>query len=248
LSSHYAVEVDVELITALGFLGTRVMEITLELSELKFEGVTLSVNDAAALPRPLKVAWILRSGFLSSMSRVYATVFGRAIEGPRKPLVVVKCYSRAFLRDAEVDCYRALKSMQGLKIPILLDADFSLPDMFVRKLGKSFKFALVLSFVSYNYGHLKAVCGEYMEACREVVREMHLLGVAHGDPRGDNVLVYQTTGKVVEIDFTKGSTLAKVGAKRFQKACAKDMPIIDNYNASFIAAWGDKHPKMLRDE
>jgi hypothetical protein len=224
------------------------MESTLELSELKFEGVTLSLDEAAALPRPLKVAWILRSGFLSSMSRVYATVLGRAIEAPGKPIVVVKCYSRASLRDAEVDCYRALKSMQGLKIPVLLDADFSLSDLFVRKLGKSFKFALVLSFVSYNYGHLKAVCGEYMEACREIVREMHLLGVAHGDPRGDNVLVYQSTGEVVVIDFTKGSTLAKVSEKRFQKACAKDMTIIDNYNARFIAAWGDRHPKRPRVE
>jgi hypothetical protein len=245
---QYAVEVGVELFTALGFLGTRVMESTLDLSELKFEGVTLSMDDAAALPRPLKVAWILRSGFLSSMSRVYATVFGRAIEGPGKPLVVVKCYSRASLRDAEVDCYRTLKSIQGLKIPILLDADFLLPDLFVRKLGKSFNFALVLSFVSYNYGHLKAVCGQYMEACREIVKEMHLLGVAHGDPRGDNVLVYRSTGEVVMIDFTKGSTLAKVGAKRFQKTCAKDMTIIDDYNAAFISAWGDKHPKRPRDE
>jgi tRNA A-37 threonylcarbamoyl transferase component Bud32 len=245
---QYAVEVGVELFTALGFLGTRVMESTLDLSELKFEGVTLSMDKAAALPRPLKVAWILRSGFLSSMSRVYATVFGRAIEGPGKPLVVVKCYSRASLRDAEVDCYRALKSMQGRKIPVLLDADFSLPDLFVRKLGKSFKFALVLSFVSYNYGRLTAARGDYMEACREIVREMHLLGVAHGDPRGENVLVNRSTGETIVIDFTKGSTLAKVGKKRFQKACEKDMTVIDDYNAAFIVAWGDKYPKRPRVE
>jgi hypothetical protein len=211
------------------------MESSLEPSELEFEGVTLSLDEAAVIPRPLKVASILRSGSMSSMSRVYATVFGRAIEAPGKPLVVVKCYSRASLRDAEVDCYRALKTMQGRKVPVLLDADFPLPDCFVRKLGNSFRFALVISFVSKTYRCPKALRRDYMEACREVVREMHLVGVAHGNPRGENVLVDRRTGEVVVIDFTKGATLAKVGAKRFQKACAKDMTIIDNYNAAFIA-------------
>jgi hypothetical protein len=43
------------------------MESTLELSELKFEGVTLSLDEAAALPRPLKV-WLL----LDSLSANYS--------------------------------------------------------------------------------------------------------------------------------------------------------------------------------
>jgi tRNA A-37 threonylcarbamoyl transferase component Bud32 len=216
------------------------MQEPFNLAELAFEGVTITTEEAAALARPLELAWVNRYGWMSFNSKTRATVLARAVHAPGKPHVMVKCYSAARPRDAEVRCYQALESMQGKQIPILIEADYAMPHWFAKKVGKSFKFAMVLSFISDIYRIHSFLPTEYMEVCRKLVQRMHVLGVSHGNPIDENILYNKEKNEAVILDFRKGCTLARVGKKKFLEACNEDMDIMDSEIEMYERTWGSR--------
>jgi tRNA A-37 threonylcarbamoyl transferase component Bud32 len=216
------------------------MQEPFNLAELAFEEVTITTEEAAALPRPLELAWVNRYGCMSFGTKTRASILARAVHAPGKPYVMVKCYSAARPRDTEVRCYQALESMQGKQIPVLIEAEYAMPDWFAKKVGKSFKFAMVLSFISDRYHNFSFLPTEYMEVSRKVVQRMHELGVSHGKPTDENILYDNERGEAVILDFSKGCTLARVGKKRFLEACNKDMVIMDNEIEMNEKTWGSR--------
>jgi tRNA A-37 threonylcarbamoyl transferase component Bud32 len=175
---------------------------------------------------------------MSFNSKTRATVLARAVHAPGKPHFMVKCYSVARPRDAEVRRYQALESMQGKKIPILIEAEYAMPDWFAKMVGKSFKFAMVLSFISDNYRIHSFLLTEYMEVCRKLVQRMHVLGVSHGNPIDENILYNKEKDEAVIFDFRKGCTLARVGKKKILEACNEDMDIMDTKIEMYEGTWG----------
>ena len=133
--------------------------------------------------------------------------------------------------------------MQGIDIPVLIEEEYDMPEWFSKMIGKSFKFAMVVSYVSYAYRTHFNMPPEKMAVCREVVRRMHDLGVCHSKPIDENFLFNQDLNKAVVIDFSKGHTLTKVGEKRFIEARSKDIAIIDNEIELYNEFWGSQRGK-----
>ena len=139
--------------------------------------------------------------------------------GANKCLLAVKGYSDAFERDREVECYQALQQLQGVSIPHLLESAVDLPDANHRR------HALVTSWVDgRNYMTLPA---GPLEQARQILSQMHALGVAHGDPRPENMRHDFRTGRLYVYDFSHALTRGRAGAAAFSRACAADLAAVD---------------------
>jgi hypothetical protein len=137
------------------------------------------------------------------------------------PLVAIKCYSDKEFQDQEAFCYRKLHPLQGTYIPKLLGCA-TLCNQEI-----SHRFALILSWVGGNLSE-KSVGPREMELAKDIVLEMHKLGVVHGDLHPGNMTYDPWTKRVFIYDFSDAVTEEMVGTKNFARACFSEF---DSLNA-----------------
>jgi tRNA A-37 threonylcarbamoyl transferase component Bud32 len=135
----------------------------------------------------------------------------------------VKALNQKDDRDKEVACYNALKSFQGVAIPVLLDADYEYFD-------QEFKHGLILSWVGAEFG------GNFIELPRsalleaqKIVASMHANGMVHRDLRPENISYNFTTGKLFLYDFSHSATRTSISAKEFEHARTVDLSALEKY-------------------
>lgn len=78
------------------------------------------------------------------------------------------------------------------------------------------RYYLITEFIEGTvYKHFGDMPSEVLAACRERVREMHSIGLLHGDLRGPNFIV-RKNNNVCVIDFGRSKLLSK-NSKQLQQ-------------------------------
>ena len=99
---------------------------------------------------------------------------------------------------------------------------------------------LMVSWVGGTYDVLPPAG---LARAREIVEELHQLGVMHGDVGCRNMSYDSGTGRVALFDFSEGRTQAGFGdVAAFESACAGDLERLDE-EMEFVT----KHPEMCRN-
>ena len=135
-------------------------------------------------------------------------------------LIAVKAFKEQDDRDREAVCYDALKTLQGVEIPILLDGGCELAD-------QKYKYGLIFSWVGSEYG------GNYMFLPKSallqaqgIVASMHANSIVHRDLRPENMNYNFTTGRLFLFDFSHAVTKNSIGAEAFEHARKGDLCVL----------------------
>jgi hypothetical protein len=143
-------------------------------------------------------------------------------------LVVIKCYLDKESRDQEAFCYRKLRPLQGTYIPEFLGCA-ALCDKEISQ-----RFALILSWVGVNLGE-KSAGPRALELARDIVHEMHKLGVVHGDLHPRNMTYDSRSKRVFIYDFSDAITEEMVGTRDFARACFLELDSLNTEIQRMIA-------------
>ena len=138
-------------------------------------------------------------------------------------LILVKAFNKKADRDLEVACYNSLKSLQGVAIPILRDADY-------QYFNQEYQYGLILSWVGAEFGgnFLVLPRSALLEA-QKIVAVMHANGVVHRDLRPENMNYNFTTGKLFLYDFSHAATRTSISAEEFEDAREEDVCALEEY-------------------
>ena len=144
------------------------------------------------------------------------------INGSSDRLVAVKGFIYQNDRDVEVECYNALKHLQGVSIPKLFCANYWLDDDSGRN------HALVLSWVgSKSGGSRRMLPTDALKIARTILKEIHRCGVVHCDFRPDNMIYDFKTRTLFVYDFGDASTVRRLGSAAFKEACDRELERLD---------------------
>jgi hypothetical protein len=139
-----------------------------------------------------------------------------------RSLVAVKCYADSRSRDLEAGCFDALSTLQGQCIPTLLSRDLHLERDGERRHG------LVLSWVGEaDNGNYMTLPTRVLRRARGLVESMHRLGVAHGDPRAENMNYDFKTDRLFLYDFSHARMRRSPDDAAFERACREDLTSLD---------------------
>jgi hypothetical protein len=170
----------------------------------------------------------------------------RAVHADGAP-AVVKAYVSAAARDLEMECYDALRPLQGRSVPRVLQRSLLISPPGPRYYYTDSDYphdprihAFALSWVGPEPAEQarddpqRAPDEGTLERVRRVLRRMHGLGVAHGDVHPGNMAVDPGSGRVAVFDFSHAATLASLGGNRaaFSRACAEDMRALEEHLAA----------------
>ena len=180
---------------------------------------------------------------------------------PCGSLAVVKAYADPENRDLEVACYNKLKCMQGDSLPTLIQDCFYIdnpgPRSYFARAGVEDPrvHAIVLSWVGPSRDRTRAGWGRglgeaSLRRARQILEQMHRLGVAHGDVHPRNMAVDSVSGRVFLFDFSHATTLDLFDGdcKKFGFYCSRDLKDLEEhleYAKSTAAAHA--RPKDLRN-
>jgi hypothetical protein len=135
--------------------------------------------------------------------------------------VAIKAYEDIHNRNLEVACYDALKPLQGSSIPELLDVVEILIE------DDPCKYGLVLSWMDIQDDASMKVPASSLLQAREIVKTMHIHGVAHGDIKLANMNFDPNTHTVQIFDFSHAYLESDFSAAEFRQACVQDLESLD---------------------
>ncbi len=123
-----------------------------------------------------------------------------------------------------MDCYSALKDMQGKSIPILRSSGCNLAKNFPSR-----PFGMVVSWVGgiTSQDTYKTLPEDALVKLRQVAIKMHQRGVVHNDLRASNVKYDARTGKLWVFDFSHAATRATAGDAWFKTLCKEELWFLD---------------------
>jgi hypothetical protein len=148
--------------------------------------------------------------------------------------VVVKWYlpESMAMYEIEVACYLRAASMQGSSIAVLLDHGMALhlPGERWPRVG------LMVRWAGNSYDVLPPTA---LVLARQILEELHGLGVVHGDVKTHNMGYDPSTGRVFLFDFSEGRTLPMFKDEAtFREACKEDLEMVD-----WDIEWATAHPQ-----
>ncbi len=124
------------------------------------------------------------------------------------------------MRRAEAACYEALASLQGRSIPKLLTDS----ECVTHATGRGL--ALVTSWEGDTYDVLPL---SVLEGAQHILREMHCLGVVHGDVYLENMSYDAKSQRLIMFDFSEARLRSMfVSDVDFMEACEEDLLSLDN--------------------
>jgi tRNA A-37 threonylcarbamoyl transferase component Bud32 len=180
--------------------------------------------DAKAFEKQTNAEEGLRAGdgfrFIRCMVKHEDRITWQCRNGGGDSLIAVKAFKEQDDRDREAACYDALKTLQGVEIPTLLDGEYELA-------YQKYKHGLILSWVGSEYG------GNYMFLPKSallraqgIVASMHANGVVHRDLRPENMNYNFTTGKLSLYDLSHAATKNCIGTEAFESARKRDLCVL----------------------
>jgi hypothetical protein len=153
-------------------------------------------------------------------------------------VVVVKSFADPGDRDREAEIYQQLSSLQGRIIPRLLEPRCRAPMR-----GDTREHALMLSWVGPVSGGSDAPLSksELLHA-KELVAQIHALGVVHRDLWGRNLVRGREPGRLFVVDFGLALTRSAMASDtEFACVCKEDMSLL-----MLLAEEADHQPERDR--